>query len=117
MRVGEGILPIRVPSSLPSVARRLFLLPCSLTEQTSRKCDCWDGEQWTEQKEVRVVEEDISDSSAVRWMDYKSRLPDAKDREAVELVIPQRLFTQLTQLDIAIVKEELADAPGTLEPA
>jgi ankyrin repeat protein len=82
-------------------------------EQTPRRWHFWDGEEWKEDKQIRVVEEEDADSDAVRWMDYKSALPDMRDQDAVELVVLQRF---VTQLNLAILKEALAQTPGTLDP-
>ena len=82
-------------------------------ERTARRWHFWDGEEWREEKQIRVVEEEDADSDSVRWMDYKTALPDIHEQEAVELVVLQRF---VTQLNLAIVKEALAGTPGTLEP-
>jgi hypothetical protein len=44
-------------------------------EETGRKWEVWDAEDWKVQRQVRVVEEVDDDSDAIRWMDYKAGLP------------------------------------------
>ena len=56
-------------------------------EQTARRWQWWDGDEWKEDKQIRVVEEDDAESDAVRWMDYKSALPDLRSKNNNNIMI------------------------------